>query len=394
MKASPQLKTKAAVGCLCLFWVVLLSCNTTSTASKDRLYVASFGTEPVTEVLVQRKPHAWVVMNGEERINMGRVGFGELYSVPVFGGSWSGEWVGEEWHGHWTDSLRPGDYWVPLKLQPLQIQSAQEGGRQQSSWTTSEGLLLLEEREDSVWATISTPTGDYRYLAGKMESNQLVFSNFDGAHLFRFSATVEGDSMINGTFLSGTHYETSFEGVRLPNKPRVWTSGEQRANGKPLVFRGVNATGDTAVWDEHVLRESGKLGLVVDIMGTWCPNCMDEARLLAELAPLHPDVAFVSLAFERTDDASILPRLRQFETELGLSWDVLLGGRASKRVAAECIGVIDTVHSFPTTLFWSPDSGLVVHKGFHGPATGEGYIAERSFFEAQLNRLSGRKESR
>ena len=125
----------------------------------------------------------------------------------------------------------------------LQIQTAQEGGRQQSSWTTSEGLLLLDEKGDSVWATISTPTGDYRYLAGKKESNQLVFSNFDGAHLFRFSATVEGDSMINGTFLSGTHYETSFEGVRLPNNPCVWTSGQQRANGKPLVFRGVNATG-------------------------------------------------------------------------------------------------------------------------------------------------------
>ena len=40
------------MGCLCLFWVVLLSCNTTSPASKDQLYVASFGTEPVTEVLV------------------------------------------------------------------------------------------------------------------------------------------------------------------------------------------------------------------------------------------------------------------------------------------------------------------------------------------------------
>ena len=254
--------------------------------------------------------------------------------------------------------------------------------------------MLLDERGDSVWATISTPTGDYRYLAGKKGGKGLVFSNFDGAHLFRFSATVEQDSLVNGTFLSGTHYQTAFDGVRLPDNPLVWTSGQQRTNGTPLAFRGVNASGDTVVWNEQTLRESGKSGLVVDIMGTWCPNCMDEARLLAELAPLHPEVAFVSLAFERTTDASILPRLRQFEAELGISWDVLLGGRANKRVAAECIGVVDTVHSFPTTLFWTPGSEPVVHKGFHGPATGEGYVEERAFFQAQLTRLSGRKENR
>lgn len=325
---------------------------------------------------------------------MRQLGDDELYSVPVFGGSWRGKWVGEEWLGHWTDSLRPGDYRVPLTIRPLTNQAQQQGTKTRSLWSTSEGLLLLDEKEDSVWATISTPTGDYRHMAGKKSGNHLVFSNFDGAHLFRFSATMVEDSLVNGSFLSGTHYETEFGGVRLPENPLIWTSGQQRTNGTPLAFRGVNASGDTVVWNEQTLRDSGKSGLVVDIMGTWCPNCMDEARLLVELAPLHPEVAFVSLAFERTTEASILTRLRQFETELGISWDVLLGGRASKQVAAECIGVVDTVHSFPTTLFWSPGSEPVVHKGFHGPATGKGYAEERAFFQAQLTRLSARKKNR
>ena len=112
-------------------------------------------------------------------------------------------------------------------------------------------------------------------------------------------------------------------------------------------WSGVNSVGDTVTWDKSTLEAAGKTGLVVDVMGTWCPNCMDEARLLAELAPSHPDVQFVSLAFERSTDASILPRLGQFQKELQLSWDVLLGGKASKRIAAECLGVVDTVHSFP-----------------------------------------------
>ena len=161
-----------------------------------------------------------------------------------------------------------------------------------------------------------------------------------------------------------------------------------------MSIQGVNASGDTVTWDSNTLADAGKKGLVVDVMGTWCPNCMDEARLLADLAPQHDDLQFVTLAFERTTDTSILPRLTQFQTELGLTWDVLLGGRASKRAATEAIGVVDTVHSFPTTVFWALGSDPVIHTGFNGPATGEGYAAERAFFQDQLNRLSGRSGSR
>ena len=94
------------------------------------------------------------------------------------------------------------------------------------------------------------------------------------------------------------------------------------------------------------------------------PQLHGRGPFLAELAANHPGIQFVSLAFERSTDASILPRLAQFQEELQLPWDVLLGGKASKRIAAECLGVVDTVHSFPTTVFWSPGSEPVIHTGF------------------------------
>ena len=367
-----------------------MACSTDG--PEQNLYVAHFGTQPKTEVLAERVADGWVIRNGEERIVLRHLGE-ELYAVPVFGGSWKGRWEGEEWRGHWTDSLRPGDYRVPLTLTPLVHPKSTSGSKTASRWDTSEGTLLLQTRQDSVWATISTPTGDYRYLAGKKSDNILTFNTFDGAHLFRFSATLKGDSLVQGYFLSGTHYKTSFDGVLSPDGGEGWKSGRQTFNGAEMALQGVNATGDTVTWDKSALEAAGKTGLVVDVMGTWCPNCMDEARLLAELAPSHPDVQFVSLAFERSTDASILPRLAQFQKELQLCWDVLLGGKASKRIAAECLGVVDTVHSFPTTVFWVPGSDPVIHTGFNGPATGEGYVVERAFFENQLNRLSGRSEN-
>ena len=391
MFAFPPHTTKAASRCLCAFLAVTtMACSTP--LPEQNLYVAHFGTQPETEVLAERVADDWFIRNGEERIMLRHLG-DELYVVPVFGGSWKGQWEGEEWRGHWTDSLRPGDYRVPLTLTPLMNPQSTSGPKIASRWDTSEGTLLLQTRQDSVWATISTPTGDYRYLAGKKSDNILTINTFDGAHLFRFNATLQGDSLVQGSFLSGTHYKTSFDGVLAPAGEEGWKSGLQVFNGAEMILKGVNATGDTVTWDKSALETAGKSGLVVDVMGTWCPNCMDEARLLAELAPSHPDVQFVSLAFERNTDASILPRLAQFQEELQLSWDVLLGGKASKRIAAECLGVVDTVHSFPTTVFWEPGSDPVIHTGFNGPATGEGYVVERTFFESQLHRLSGRSEN-
>ena len=397
MSEAHSIPPKAAHGCLWCVWLLtlfLFGCANTEDGVTPRMYEATFQTEPPTNVLVERRSGTWVVHNGAEHIPLRRVGE-EVFVVPVFGGSWVGEWVDKRWVGVWTDSLRPGDYRVPLHLSPLTNPAdvANEPELKQT-WETSEGLLLTTIKGDSVWATISTPTGDYRYLAGKKSHNTLTFNAFDGAHLFRFEAELKGDSLVGGTFLSGTHYQTSFNGA-LVDEPNVsWTDAHQASNGNTLDVSGVSSDGDTVRWTNDTLKLLGKQGLVLDVMGTWCPNCMDEARLLAEFAPDHPDIQFVSLAFERTTDAAILPRLDQFEDELGLGWDVLLGGKASKRIAADVLGLVDTVHSFPTTVFWETDGVPVVHTGFNGPATGKGYESERAFFEAQLNRLSGRSKNR
>ena len=397
MIQTQTVSSKAASRCLCCIWTLttfLLGCETSKDNTNPSLYEATFDTDPPTTVLVERSSNTWVIRNGDERIQMRRAGEG-VYVVPVFGGSWVGAWEDGHWIGVWVDSLRPGDYTVPLSLSPLIDEPAVTNEPQlDQTWKTSEGMLLTQIKGDSVWATISTPTGDYRYLAGQKTHNKLTFSTFDGAHLFRFDAELQGDSLVNGTFLSGIHYRTSFSGVLVEQPSVFWSSAQQSVNGAALNVKGISSSGDTLLWTNERLRALGKKGMVLDVMGTWCPNCMDEARLLAELAPGYPDVQFVSLAFERSTDASILPRLEQFKDELGLGWDVLLGGKASKGIAANVLGVVDTVHSFPTTLFWETDGTPVVHTGFNGPATGKGHDEERTFFEIQLNRISGLSKNR
>jgi len=376
--------------CFVALLLALVSC--THNEPKPLLYEAVFGTEPSTVVLLERVDSTWVVCNGSERIRLRPQGQ-EVYEVPVFKGSWKGEWKGREWSGFWTDSLRSGDYRVPLTLKPVKeevLKPHRSENTDTSYWETTEGLLVMATRDDSVWATVSTPTGDYRYLVGKKTYNTLVFNNFDGAHLFRFQAEMKGDSLVNGQFLSGTHYHTTFSGRRLASMPTAWKSATQAATSKELTFSGIRANGDTLRWTSSLLENEGKRGLVLDIMGTWCPNCMDEARLLREFASDYPEVQFLSLAFERGTGADALARLEAFRTEMELPWEVLLGGKASKSEAASVISAVDTVRSFPTTIFWPLKGSPTIHQGFNGPATGEGFEVERAFFRSELNRISGR----
>jgi len=389
---------RAAVGgpfwCAILALLVgVIGCESSSERHDGDMYVASFATEPPTSVLATHGANGWTVRNGDERILLALTANGN-HRVPVFNGSWSGTWVGEVWEGVWTDSLRPNNYQVPVRLELLADTQPTSGMRDTTYWDTSEGLLVMEQADDSAWATISTPTGDYRHLAGTLVGNQLVLNTFDGSHLFRFNATLREDSLVEGQFLSGTHYRTEFEGVKRASQAHTWTSGRQNVVADKLLFFGTNPTGQAEVWNKERLRRDGKTGIVVDIMGTWCPNCMDEARLMVSLADSFPDVQFLTLGYERSTDSTALVRLTQFKREIGMTWPVLLGGRASKTAAAESIPALDSIHSFPTTVFWPVDGEPVVHKGFNGPATGEGYARETAFFRSQLARISGRSESR
>ena len=389
---------RAAVGgpfwCAILALLVgVIGCESSSERHDGDMYVASFATEPPTSVLATHSANGWTVRNGDERILLALTANGD-HRVPVFNGSWSGTWVREVWEGVWIDSLRPNNYQVPVRLELLADTQPTSGMRDTTYWDTSEGLLVMEQADDSAWATISTPTGDYRHLAGTLVGNQLVLNTFDGSHLFRFNATLREDSLVEGQFLSGTHYRTEFEGVKRASQAHTWTSGRQNVVADKLLFFGTNPTGQAEVWNKERLRRDGKTGLVVDIMGTWCPNCMDEARLMVSLADSFPDVQFLTLGYERSTDSTALVRLTQFKRETGMTWPVLLGGRASKTAAAESIPALDSIHSFPTTVFWPVDGEPVVHKGFNGPATGEGYARETAFFRSQLARISGRSESR
>jgi thiol-disulfide isomerase/thioredoxin len=380
-----------------IFTTVLLMIGCATGINKpgeSPMYLATFSLDDSTtvDVLVSTRQDDLVFMNGKERVLMRSVSGGG-YSVPVFGGALVGEWIGgggeKIWRGDWVDSLRIKEYRVPLEIVPVKNKTTGGGNEEKSVWDTDLGKLKMVQKGDSISATFLTSTGDYRYQAGEInpETSRFKIGNFDGVHLFSFEGTITQDSITNGVFKSGTHYTTNWSGVRSTNNRVDW-SAVQAWNPQSNVFiEGVNSGGETEVWTRERLGESGYKVLVVDVMGTWCPNCMDEARLLRELCEDYPEMIVVSMAFERSVGEEALERIADFKEEMRLPWEVLLGGVANKRIADSTLSFMGGIRSFPTTAFIPVEGDLVIHSGFSGPATGESYEEEIVFFRSTIESL-------
>jgi hypothetical protein len=72
---------------------------------------------------------------------------------------------------------------------------------------------IFEQKGNKVTGTFRTTTGDYRFLEGVVDGDEMKLSAFDGAHAFLFSAKVT-DSTLNGHFYSGNHWKEPFEAKR------------------------------------------------------------------------------------------------------------------------------------------------------------------------------------
>jgi peroxiredoxin len=125
-------------------------------------------------------------------------------------------------------------------------------------------------------------------------------------------------------------------------------------------------------------RFRGKV-LLVNISGSWCPNCHDEAPFLAALYRKYQakGLEVVTLSFEEADQLSNPTRLRAFNEQYGIGYTVLLAGEPEQ--LTEKVPQADNLNAFPTTFLIGRDGRVrVVHAGFPSPGSGAYYTkAER-----------------
>ena len=250
---------------------------------------------------------------------------------------------------------------------------------------------IFEQQGKRVTGTFRTPIGDYRYLEGVMDGDSLKLSTFDGAHAFLFVAEVT-DSTMQGAFYSGNHSKEFFtakrnEDFKLPD-PNVLTYLKEGYDRIEFMFPdelgNLISLGDPQFQNKAVL---------IQIMGTWCPNCLDESRFISNYISKnnYKDLAVVALAFEyaKTEEKAF-EGIRRLKERLGINYPVLLAqvGTSSKSKANEKLPMLNHVLSYPTTIYLDKQ-GVVrnIHTGFNGPATGAPYEEFKREFDSVVQVL-------
>ena len=251
------------------------------------------------------------------------------------------------------------------------------------------GLFLTQDGHIS--GTFLTETGDYRYLEGVISGDRWKFQCFDGSHAFLFTATHKGDSLSNGTFYSGNHWSEPWKGnIDTAATLRNPYSLTYLVDESDFEFTAMNLEGEITEFNPSTNK--GKV-TIVQIFGSWCPNCLDESLFYKQLYSSYHDqgLEIVPVAFEKGDDfSSNVNRLRKYASDLNLPFMSYLGGKASKAEASKIFPMLNAISSFPTTIFLDR-SGTVrrIHTGFYGPGTGthyERFISDtRNFIEDLLN---------
>lgn len=258
---------------------------------------------------------------------------------------------------------------------------------------------VFEQEKDSGLArgTFLTATGDYRFLSGSVEADELTLSCFDGAHAFLFKAQLLGDGSLKGDFYSGNWWHETWTAKRDEKAVVVdafqQTSWVDRASLADIVFP--DTQGKLRSLGDASFR--GKAYLV-QVFGSWCPNCHDEARYLVELHRRYKDrgLSIVGLAFELTGDFQRdAEQVEVFKERHGIEYPILVAGTADKKDATQALGLLDRVRSYPTTIFLTQEGYVrAIHSGFAGPATGEEHQHLRAEFEEQIETLLAEEPTR
>lgn len=241
--------------------------------------------------------------------------------------------------------------------------------------------------KNEIRGTFLTETGDYRYLEGNISNDSLYLSTFDGSHAFLFRSKLINDTLW-GDFLSGKHYSAKWYAVRNedvqltdPDSLTYLINNQSIKLSLPDLNNGTYTYPNTST--------QGKVTLI-QIMGTWCPNCLDESRYLREQKNKYAEkLEIVAVTFETQETLEEkVEKVKRYKDNLELNYTFVIGGKGCKSCAAELFPMLNGVISFPTLIFIDKKGNIRrIHTGFNGPGTGVYYtkfVEKTNMFIEQL----------
>jgi len=364
-----------------------------------------------------------VVVNGSERIEPSRValeGRELVLGFDVYDSEIRAELEGDALTGTWVHTMPGGPETMSFAARrgetarfsgavapPAHTVPASLDGDWSALFTVPGGptfpaQAVIASKGAEIEATFLTDTGDFRWLAGRYEHGRLELSCFDGAHAFLLRADVDASGALGGEFWAMGGMNATWRATRM-------AAGSKSPLADPTTVVGLSPAAKDGRLELAFPDLQGKLVrlddprfvgkvVVVDVFGTWCPNCNDQAPVLVrwqrEYGPRGLEI--VGLAFEMTGDAERdRTFVRRYAERHGIEFPLLLAGTSDKAIAAAALPGLTQIVSYPTTILVGRDGKVrKIYNGFAGPATGEHHTALVATMERELEVLLGEAGTR
>jgi thiol-disulfide isomerase/thioredoxin len=294
----------------------------------------------------------------------------------------SAKWTGPELQGEWTFTFEGGGN---DKVAPAHFQ--------QSAAHQLNGSITAPAQ-----GTVAPVSGDYGTLAGKVISSAgkttIQLSRFDGIHILLLTGEFQPDGTLSGklntesftAIRKDTSKATTGEASTEPDPESITTIANP---AEPFRFSARDPKTGTLITQDDP-RFKGK-PYIVDIFGTWCPNCHDEAPVLQDIYKRYQSqgLEIVGLAYEYVDDPTRNARLLDiYRKKYQIGFPMLLAGTTDNGQIAKTLPQLQGFGAYPTTIFVGADGKVKkIHAGFSGPATGARFTEVKQKFEENVKQL-------
>ncbi len=336
----------------------------------------------------------FIIKNGEERIVSKDVTHGRdranghdtvRIDFPHYNSYISAIYESDVMEGFFYDLNRGTAYMIPfvgMHGQPYRFTSLRKepltdvSGKWEVIFTDSDSSsypAIGEFKQDGNYltGTFLTETGDYRFLEGTAQANKLYMSVFDGSHAFLFEAKLSDENTMIGSFRSGNHYESIWTAKR--NSDVILTNPDSLTYLKDgfstLDFQFKNQAGKIISPNSDEYKNTVR---IIQVLGTWCPNCADETEFLVEYRKNNPNKKFniIGLAFEKLSQEESNKLISTYKERFNIDYEILYAGSYRKKEASQALPMLNKIISYPTMIFMDK-TGKVrkIHTGFNGPAT-------------------------
>jgi thiol-disulfide isomerase/thioredoxin len=336
-------------------------------------------------VFLSLESNDWVIQNGDERIPLIRQAHSSDsidFHFPNFDSFIRVKATKKSMTGFWYNRLKGMHYKIPFsanlskKTKPVKPSSNTISGKWEvvfSPGTESAypAVGVFEQTGSRITGTFLTETGDYRFLEGSWIDNTLQLAAFDGSHAFFFTANYQ-DNQLTGTFYSGNHWQTSW--TAFPNEQASLRDADSITliqEEKQIAFSFPDLQGNLYTYPNEELK--GKV-VIMQLMGSWCPNCLDESLFYKSLQEKYGNqgLVVVSLCYEIPKSLEQkIHSVERMKQRNELDFLFLIAGDAQKNLASTHFPMLNEIISFPTSLFINKKGEIVrIHTGFSGPGTG------------------------